>query len=184
MVLGAVLAGAVLISGVGLRATDSGPGFLGERMLRPSGSERTSTESAAPGSGGRTATCTVSVASSGSNDSSGRSNGFHDRLTLTYGPVPEAPEKRREWIDRYFSGSASPLPDALDGLVASDRAMLILPEACDAAGRPSAVTLWGESWSDGAEGRRAMPLSFASLPDVSVGGAARTCEAGGLHPPG
>lgn len=201
MALGAVLAGAVLISGVGLWATDSGPfkdrycwgaweqdsgpRFLGDYVLRDSGSERMSAESGAPGSGGRTATCTVSVATSGSggsDDSLGRSDdssagsggssaqptGFHDRLTLTYGPVPEAPEKRRAWIDRYFSGSASPLPNGLDGLVSTDRAMLILPEACDAAGRPSAVTLWGESWGDGPQGRHTMPLTIASLPDVST----------------
>ncbi len=191
VVLGAVLAGAVLISGIALWATDSspfkdrycwgaweqdsGPRFLGDYVLRDSGSERTSAESGAPGSGGKTATCTVSVASSGSGGSSSQPDGssaqpvgFHDRLTLTYGPVPEAPDERREWIDRYFSGSASPLPNGLDGLVANDRAMLILPEACDVAGRPSAVTLWGESWGDGPQGRRAMPLTIASLPDIST----------------
>ncbi|MFD3409796.1 hypothetical protein [Streptomyces cyaneofuscatus] len=198
VVLGAVLAGAVLISGVALWATDgppfkdrycwgawepdSGPRFLGDHVLRDSGSERTSAESGAPGSGGKTATCTVSVASwgsggssAGSGGSSARSDGssaqpagFHDRLTLTYGPVPDAPDERRAWIDRYFSGSASPLPNGLDGLVANDRAMLVLPEACDVAGRPSAVTLWGESWGDGPQGRRAMPLSIASLPDIST----------------
>lgn len=191
VVLGAVSAGAVLISGVALWATDSppfkdrycwgaweqdsGPRFLGDYVLRDSGTERTSAESGTPGSGGKTATCTVSVATSGADDSSAgsggssaQSAGFHDRLTLSYGPVPEAPDERRAWIDRYFSGSASPLPNGLDGLVASDRAMLILPEACDVAGRPSAVTLWGESWGDGPQGRRAMPLSIASLPDIST----------------
>lgn len=198
VVLGAFLAGAVLISGVALWAMDSppfkdrycwgaweqdsGPRFLGDYVLRDSGSERTSAESGTPGSGGKTATCTVSVASWASDDSSARSGGSsagsdgssaqpagsHDRLTLTYGPVPEAPDERRAWIDRYFSGSASPLPNGLDGLVANDRAMLVLPEACDVAGRPSAVTLWGESWDDGPQGRRAMPLTIASLPDIST----------------
>ncbi|MGA6171731.1 hypothetical protein ACPEIF_15960 [Streptomyces sp. NPDC012600] len=182
--LGAVLAGAVLISGVGLWATDSlpfkdrycwgaweqdsGPRFLGDYMLRDPGSERTSAESGAPGSGGSTATCTLSVVSAGSDGSATEPTGFQDRLTLSYGPVPEAPDQRREWIDRYFSGSASPLPEGLDGLVADDRAMLILPEACDAAGRPSAVTLWGESRGGGSTGGHATPLTIASLPDIST----------------
>ncbi|MCR8945983.1 hypothetical protein NW249_28135 [Streptomyces sp. OUCMDZ-4982] len=185
-VLAAALSGALLISGIGLWATDSwpfkdrycwdaweqdsGPRFLGDYVLRGSGSERRATESGTPGSGGGTATCTLTVTSSdsGSGSSSTSPTGFQDRLTLSYGPVPEAPDERRDWIDRYFDGSASALPDGLDGLVANDRAMLILPESCDVAGRPSAVTLWGESWGDGPKGRRAMPLTLASLPDTST----------------
>ncbi|WP_411079822.1 hypothetical protein [Streptomyces sp. cmx-18-6] len=182
-VLGAALAGAVLISGVGLWATDgrpfkdrycweswqqdSGPRFLGDHALGKSGSERVAVESGTPGSGGGTATCTLTVSSAVPDDDSPQPIGFQDRVTLSYGPVPEAPEERRDWIDRYFSGSASPLPDGLDGLVSNDRAMLVLPEACDVDGRPSAVTLWAESWGDGHRGKRAMPLSIATLPDVS-----------------
>ncbi|MFZ4264283.1 hypothetical protein [Streptomyces arboris] len=184
VVLGAVLAGAVLISGIALWATDSspfkdrycwgaweqdsGPRFLGDDALGKSGSERVTAESGTPGSGGKTATCTLTVSSSVPDDDSTQPITFQDRVTLSYGPVPEAPDKRRDWIDRYFSGSASALPGGLDGLVASDRAMLILPEACDVAGRASAVTLWAESWGDGHLGKRAMPLTIGSLPDVST----------------
>ncbi|MFJ6612803.1 hypothetical protein ACIQPT_21280 [Streptomyces sp. NPDC091289] len=181
-VLASALAGAVLISGGGLWAKDSGlfrdrycwdawqqdsgARFLGDDALGKSGSERSAVESGTPGADGKTATCTLTVASSVPDDDSDEPIRFDDRVTLSYGPVPEAPGKRRDWIERYFSGTASPLPDGLDGLVAEDRAMLILPEPCDVRGRPSAVTLWAESWGDGHLGKRQLSIGIGDLPDV------------------
>ncbi|MFE2291268.1 hypothetical protein [Streptomyces sp. NPDC059452] len=183
-VLGAALAGTVLISGVGLWATDSwplkdsycwgawkqdsGPRFLGEKGIALADARRASAESGTPGSDGATATCTLTVTSALSDSHSEEPTRFEDKVTLSYGPVPEAPGERRAWIDRYFNGTASPLPDGLDGLVADDRGMLILPEACDVDGRPSAVTLWAEGWGDGHLGKVAMSLSLGSESDVST----------------
>ncbi|PCG84922.1 hypothetical protein CIB93_17220 [Streptomyces sp. WZ.A104] len=181
-VLASALAAVVLVSGGGLWAKDSGlfrdrycwdawqqdsgARFLGDEALGKSGSERAAVESGTPGGDGRTATCTLTVTSSVPDDDSTEPIRFEDRVTLSYGPVPEAPDERYAWIERYFSGTASALPDDLDGLVAGDRAMLVLPESCDVKGRPSAVTLWAESWGDGHLGKRQTPLTIGTLPDV------------------
>ncbi|MFE5091110.1 hypothetical protein ACFRCI_12040 [Streptomyces sp. NPDC056638] len=62
---------------------------------------------------------------------------FEEQVTVEYGPVPAGVEEHRAWTARYFDGSASQLPDGLDGPVAGDRAVLVLPDTCDVGGRPS-----------------------------------------------
>ncbi|MFF3684385.1 hypothetical protein [Streptomyces sp. NPDC002187] len=182
LLVGAV-AGAVLATGIGLYATDSWPFrnaycwgawqensgayFLGEDALAKSGSERRGTESAPPSAERQNATCTVEVSSTVDDSDSDEPLTFKESVTVEYGPVPAEAGKRRAWMARYFHGSASPLPDALDGLVGSDRAMLVLPETCDVDGRPSVVTIRSESWGDGHLGRRAMPFSIGTRPDVA-----------------
>ncbi|MDQ1011108.1 hypothetical protein QFZ82_005593 [Streptomyces sp. V4I23] len=154
-----VLAGAVFATGIGLWATDSGPfkdaycwgawqqnsgpHLLGDEAVDESGAERRATESAPPSAGRPQGTCTVEVAS----------DDDEDKVTVTYGPLPAAADKRQEWITHYLHGSVSFLPDGLDGLVGGDRGMLVLPEACDVDGRPSVVTMHNENWSEGREGR-------------------------------
>ncbi|ROQ62657.1 hypothetical protein EDD93_5378 [Streptomyces sp. 840.1] len=181
-VLGGVLAGAVLLSGIGLWATDSWPfrdsycwgaweqdsgaSFLGEEALDRSGSERRATESAPPSAGRPHGTCTLAVTSEVEDDDSDRPLTFREQITLEYGPVPAGAKERRAWIAQYFHGSASPLPDGLDGLVAADRAMLVLPAGCDADGRPSAVTIRSESSGDGHLGKVAMPFAIGNSAEV------------------
>ncbi|MFE2167161.1 hypothetical protein ACFXB3_19175 [Streptomyces sp. NPDC059447] len=184
--LALVVGGAVLASGAGLyglSATgswpfrtsycwgawqeDSGPSFLGEEALGKSGSARRATESAPPSSARPNATCTVSVSSSVPDDDSSDPVTFDERVTLQYGPVPAPAEERRAWMAHFFDGSASPLPDGLNGLVGGDRAMLVLPEACDVGGRPSAVTIRSESWGDGHLGKKAMPFTIGKRMDVA-----------------
>ncbi|MFJ7066924.1 hypothetical protein [Streptomyces sp. NPDC101115] len=163
-VLVTVIAGAMIAAGtgIGLWATDTGPfredycwgawqensgaDFLGEEVLAGSGSERWATESAPPAAGRPHATCTVEVTSSDGDDDD------HGKVTLEYGAVPAGPEERRRWISHNLHGSASPLPDGLPGLVASDRGMLVLPAACDADGadgRPVTVTVRSEGLTMG-----------------------------------
>ncbi|MFD7979320.1 hypothetical protein [Streptomyces sp. NPDC059071] len=161
--LAVVIAGAMIASGagIGLWATDTGPfrdsycwgawqensgaEFLAEETIAESGSERWATESAPPAAGRPHATCTVEVASPphhyGDDD--------HGKVTLEYGTVPAGAEERRRWISQNLHGSASPLPDGLPGLVAGDRGMLVLPAACDADGRPVAVTVRSEGFTMG-----------------------------------
>ncbi|MEU6759382.1 hypothetical protein [Streptomyces sp. NPDC046685] len=146
---------------------DSGPDFLGEKALGKSGSERRAKESAPPSAAGPNATCTVTVTSSVPDDDSDDPLTFDERVTLAYGPVPAAVEERRAWIAHFFDGSASPLPDGLNGLVAADRAMLMLPDACDVSGRPSVVTIRSESWGDGHLGKKAMPFAIGNRMDVA-----------------
>lgn len=184
--LALVVGGTVLASGAGLyglsatgswpfRASycwgawqaDSGPSFLGEEALAKSGSARRATESAPPSSARRNATCTVTVSSSVADDDSTDPVTFDERVTLRYGPVPAAAEERRAWMAHFFDGSASPLPDGLNGLVGGDRAMLVLPEACDVDGRPSAVTIRSESSGDGHLGKVAMPFTIGARMDVA-----------------
>ncbi|MEU8509633.1 hypothetical protein AB0C40_34100 [Streptomyces brevispora] len=181
-VLGGVVAGAVLVSGIGLWATDSWPfrdsycwgaweqdsgaSFLGDEALGKSGSERRATESAPPSADRPHGTCTLAVTSEIEDDDSDRPLTFKEQITLEYGPVPAGAKERRAWIAQYFHGSASPLPDGLDGLVASDRAMLVLPAECDADGRPSAVTIRSESVGDGHLGKVAMPFAIGNSAEV------------------
>ncbi|MFB7554613.1 hypothetical protein [Streptomyces brevispora] len=181
-VLGGVVAGAVLVSGIGLWATDSWPfrdsycwgaweqdsgaSFLGDEALGKSGSERRATESAPPSADRPHGTCTLAVTSEIEDDDSDRPLTFKEQITLEYGPVPAGDKERRAWIAQYFHGSASPLPDGLDGLVASDRAMLVLPAECDADGRASAVTIRSESVGDGHLGKVAMPFAIGNSAEV------------------
>ncbi|MFD0025157.1 hypothetical protein [Streptomyces sp. NPDC058382] len=181
-VLAGVVAGAVLASGIGLWATDSwpfrdtycwgaweqdsGPSFLGDQALGKSGSQRRATESAPPSADRPHGTCTLAVTSEVEDDDSDQPLTFKEQITLEYGPVPAGAKERRAWIAQYFHGSASPLPDGLDGLVAGDRAMLVLPEACDADGRASAVTIRSESSGDGHLGKVAMPFAIGATTDV------------------
>ncbi|MFI7360211.1 hypothetical protein ACIBTP_40660 [Streptomyces avidinii] len=146
---------------------DSGPDFLGEKALGKSGSERRAKESAPPSATRPNATCTVTVASSVPDDDSDDPLAFDERVTVAYGPVPAAAEEHRAWIAHFFDGSASPLPDGLNGLVAGDRAMLVLPEACDVSGRPSVVTIRSEGWGDGHLGKKAMSFAIGSRIDVA-----------------
>ncbi|MDV9195116.1 hypothetical protein [Streptomyces sp. Wh19] len=184
---GAILAGtvaaAVLASGTGLWATDSRPfrdsycwgaweqnsgaPFLGDDGLARSGSERRATESAPPSADRHRASCTVTVTSTVPDDDSDEPLRFKEQVTVEYGPVPSDAEEHHAWTGRYFHGSASRLPDGLDGLVAGDRAMLVLPTACDVDGRPSTVTIRSESTGNGHLGRLAMPFTIGSRPEVA-----------------
>ncbi|MFI5763099.1 hypothetical protein ACIA8F_19425 [Streptomyces sp. NPDC051563] len=146
---------------------DSGPSFLGEEALAKSGSERRSEESPPPSPVRANATCTLAVASSVADADSTHPLTFDERVVLEYRPVPAGAEERRAWMAHFFDGSASPLPDGLNGLVADDRAMLVLPDSCDADGRPSVVTIRSESWGDGHLGKKAMPFSIGSRMDVA-----------------
>lgn len=181
-IVAGVVAGAVLATGIGLWATDSWPfrdsycwgaweqnsgaSFLGDDALGKSGSTRASTESAAPSAAHPRGTCTVYVTSEIEDDDSDEPLTFKESVTLEYGPVPAAAKDRRDWLTRFFHGSASPLPDGLDGLVAADRAMLVLPSQCDKGGAATVVTIRSESTGDGHLGKVAMPFSIGTRPDV------------------
>jgi hypothetical protein len=176
------MAGVVFVTGIGLYATDSWPfrdsycwgawqensgaRFLGEDVLGES-AERSGEESAPPSADQPRATCTVAVRSTVEDSDSDEPLEFEDKVTVEYGPVPEEAEARHEWLTRYFHGSAAPLPDGLDGLVAGDRAMLVLPEACDVDGRPAVVTIRSEGWGDGHLGKLAMPFTIATYSGVT-----------------
>ncbi|MEU6015863.1 hypothetical protein ABZ826_17925 [Streptomyces sp. NPDC047515] len=181
--LAGAVAGAVLVSGIGLWATgswplrdsycwgawkqDSGAAFLGDSGVARSGSERRATESAPPSAGRHHARCTVAVTSTVPDDDSAEPLRFKDQVTVEYGPVPTGVAEHRAWMARYFHGSASRLPDGLDGLVARDRAMLVLPGSCDVDGRPSTVTIHSESTGNGHLGRVNMPFAIGSRYDVT-----------------
>ncbi|ATW48276.1 hypothetical protein [Streptomyces peucetius] len=182
-VVGGLLAGVVLATGIGLYATDSPPfrdsycwgawqenggaRFLGEEALGKSGSGRKGTESAPPSADRPHGSCTVAVSSIVEDDDSDEPLTFDERVVVGYGPLPAAARERHAWMAQNFHGSASPLPDGLDGLVAGDRAMLVLPEACDVDGRPSVVTIHSEGWGDGHLGKLAMPFTIGAYSDVT-----------------
>ncbi|MFD7619878.1 hypothetical protein [Streptomyces sp. NPDC059802] len=182
-ILAGAVAGAVLVSGIGLWATDSRPfrdsycwgaweqnsgaAFLGDDGLAKSGSERSATESAPPSARRHHASCTVTVTSTVPDDDSDEPLSFKEQVTVEYGPVPAGAEDHRAWIARYFDGSGARLPDGLDGLVAGDRAMLVLPEACDVDGRPSAVTIRSGSTGDGHLGKVTMPFTIGTRSAVT-----------------
>ncbi|WP_406448539.1 hypothetical protein OG782_07095 [Streptomyces sp. NBC_00876] len=181
-VLAGAVAGAVLVSGTVLWATDSWPfrdqycwgaweqnsgaPFLGDEALGKSGSERRATESAPPSAQRPSGTCTLAVTSEVEDDDSDQPLTFKERITLEYGPAPAGFTERRAWIARFFHGSASPLPQGFDGMVATDRGMLVLPVTCDVNGRPSTVTIRSESSGDGHLGKVAMPFAIGSVNEV------------------
>ncbi|WP_241989850.1 MULTISPECIES: hypothetical protein [unclassified Streptomyces] len=181
-VVAGVVAGVVLATGTVLWATDSGPfresycwgawqqdsgaSFLGDGALDKSGSKRRATESAAPTAARPQGTCTVTVASEVADDDSDDSLSFREAVTLEYGTAPRGVKERRDWLARYFHGSASPLPDGLDGLVAGDRGLLVLPQACDDDGEPTVVTIRSEGTGDGHLGKVAMPFTIGTRTEV------------------
>ncbi|MCX4450036.1 MULTISPECIES: hypothetical protein [unclassified Streptomyces] len=181
-VIAGVVTAAVLATGTVLWKTDSwpfrdsycwgaweqnsGPFFLGDETLGKSGSERGSTQSAAPSAARPHGTCTVSVTSEVEDDDSDEPLTFEESVTLEYGPVPAEVKEHRDWLARHFHGSASPLPDGLEGLVAGDRGMLVLPSSCDRDGGPTVVTVRGESTGDGHLGKVAMPFTIGTRADV------------------
>ncbi|WP_437024074.1 hypothetical protein [Streptomyces sp. enrichment culture] len=182
--MGGILAGAVVAAGIGLYATDSGPfhstycwgawhedsgaPFLDDEKLEESGSRREGSETAPPSAEHPRATCWVEMTSTWDGDASQEPMRFGDRITVDYGPVPGGGTERHKWLAQNLHGSAAPLPDGLDGVVGSDRAMLVLPEECDVSGRPSAVTIRAESRGDGPMGEKT--LSSAIGPPTVVAG--------------
>ncbi|URN15924.1 MULTISPECIES: hypothetical protein [Streptomyces] len=156
----ALAAAALLATTAGLWATDTWPfrgdaysgaycwgawrehegeGLLGDRVLDERDARRVFEESSPPTAARPEGTCEVTV----------RERGGTERdvmqVTAVYGRLPSGEPDRRTWLARYLHGSAVALPDGLDGVAASDRAMLVLPAACDADGHPSVVTLDGRA---------------------------------------
>lgn len=70
----------------------------------------------------------------------GNAAGGHG-VTVTYGQLPEGDEDRRAWLVEHLTGTGSPLPEGLPGQADSRQGLLVLPPACDVAGRPSVVTV-------------------------------------------
>ncbi|CAL9401924.1 hypothetical protein [Streptomyces sp. enrichment culture] len=149
-----VAATALLATTAGLRATDTWPfrgdshcwgawqeregeGPLGDRILDRDDAERFSEESPPPTTDRPEGTCELTVRERGGTE--------RDVLSLSaaYGRPPADARDHRTWIAQYLHGSAAALPDGLDGVASGDRAMLVLPAACDVDGRPSTVTLDG-----------------------------------------
>ncbi|MBD9732201.1 hypothetical protein IGX29_10310 [Streptomyces sp. H28] len=182
-VMGGTLAAALLATGLGLYATDSGPfresycwgaweensgpPFLDDKKLDEPGSRRKSSETATPSAGHPRGSCWVEVTSGDGDDTTQDAVRFSEKVTVQVGPLPAAKTGRHDWLAQHFHGSAAPLPDGLDGMVGRHRAMLVLPEECDADGTPSVVTLRGESWGDGSAGRKAMPFGIGTYSDTT-----------------
>ncbi|MFW6692273.1 hypothetical protein [Streptomyces sp. MAR4 CNX-425] len=79
-------------------------------------------------------------------------------LKVTYGPAPEDPAERMEWLGDALFPDAVPLPDGLPGVVDAGNGLLVLPERCDTAdGRPTAVRMEG---TDGREQDYGTPHSL------------------------
>jgi hypothetical protein len=119
------------------RQVDGADRLLGDRLLEKSGAERISEESPPPTADRPEGTCEVTVRE--------RAGYERDLVTLSavYGRVPDGEKSHRVWLAEYLDGDLAALPDGLDGVASDDRAMLVLPAACDVDGRPTTVTLAG-----------------------------------------
>ncbi|WP_257002334.1 hypothetical protein [Streptomyces sp. WZ.A104] len=172
----------VLATGAGLWAADgrpfrarhcwgawyenSGPLFLSKDAIAGPESRRQSTQSKPPSDGAtEQATCDVTVTSP--LKLHGGTVEVKERVSLAIGRVPAEAGARRAWMAPYLDGSASPLPDGLEGVVARDRALLVLPEACDVDGRPSAVTILSAMWKQDAGEESADPFPIGSPHQVT-----------------
>lgn len=148
------VAGAVLATTVGLWATGTWPsraeshcwgawqedeieGLLGDGALDDA--VAVSTESPPPTAARPEGTCEMTVREEGGTERDVMS------VTAAYGRFPADEHEHREWIARYLHGGAAALPDGLDGVASRNHALLVLPAACDAGGRPTTVTLSGEA---------------------------------------
>lgn len=71
-----------------------------------------------------------------------RVSSVEQTLEVTYGPAPEDPGKRMEWLGDSLFPDAVPLPDGLPGVVDASSGLLVLPKRCDTAdGRPTVVRM-------------------------------------------
>ncbi|MEU1278953.1 hypothetical protein [Streptomyces sp. NPDC005805] len=148
----AIVTGALLATGIALYTTDSGPfrdsycwdgawqqnsgpAFLGDEILDDGASERREARSEAPTREKPRGTCVVEV------------RGDAERtVTVDYGPPPEDTTARKRWLFYFLHGTVTPLPDGLDGAVAEDRGLVVLPAACDTDAGPTVVTLRTTEW--------------------------------------
>src|SRR5690606_18192656 len=142
-VMGGTLAAALLATGLGLYATDSGPfrdsycwgaweansgpSFLDDGKLDEPGSHRKSRETATPSAGHPRGSCWVEVTSGDGDDTSQDAVRFSEKVTVQVGPLPAAKAGRHDWLAQHFHGSAAPLPGGLVGMVGGHRGMLVLP---------------------------------------------------------
>ncbi|WP_431780916.1 hypothetical protein [Streptomyces chumphonensis] len=143
---------------------DSGPALLGQRMLTDPGSQRTAEEEPAPSPERPASTCTVRVTSE---DDEG-SPVVEKTVTVSFGPVPEAREARREWLGAFVDATASRLPDGVPGLVNTEKGMVVLPEECDVDGRPSSVTISAGRTGNERLGLAAAPARLGAEYDVAT----------------
>ncbi|MEU9576632.1 hypothetical protein [Streptomyces chilikensis] len=120
---------------------DSGPGFLGDGLFGDDGGSRAGKETA-PTRERPTGSCEVTV-TGGYTSSDGDEVTIDQKVSVGYGPVPEAAEARLAMVqDGFLGGDVVPLPDGLPGTVNGRGGLLVLPESCDAQdGRPTVVTL-------------------------------------------
>ncbi|MCH0540178.1 hypothetical protein I3F58_11470 [Streptomyces sp. MUM 203J] len=153
---------ALFASGIGLWATDSGPfrdsycwgawqersgpGLLsGEHMGE--GEKVTATESAPPSASGEPAECEVTVTWK----RPGKADVSSQVVSVSYGRLPEEEQEHRAWLARFLPATMTPLPEGLDGTVAKNRAMYVMPAGCDVKGRPTVVTVHGNDRDIGRE---------------------------------
>lgn len=155
---------------------DSGPRLLGAREPDRSGSGRTAQEDGGLSAGAPQGTCTLLVTSGvqdshppapDDEDAHSGTIGFEKKVTVTYGAVPKDTDARLKWLGTFVTGSMTPLPDGVPGLVGRDKGMVVLPEGCDVEGRPSVVTISGGETGDGHLGLVRMPTSIGSEWDVA-----------------
>lgn len=196
--LAATAAAALLATTAGLWATDTWPFretycwgawqegddgifFDEEEFAGEQDAERLSEQSPPPTSGRPEGTCEVTVAWR-RKDGERRSAS----ISAAYGRPPAGEADHRAWLDRYLHGTTSALPDGLDGVVAKDRALLVLPAGCDVGGRPTVVT---PSSADAEEAPRILADMLVDLANTAMRTAgcapgeplARTSPIDGLH---
>ncbi|MGI5470882.1 hypothetical protein [Streptomyces sp. CA-132043] len=113
---------------------ESGPEFLADAALDDGGKRKA--EETAPTRQRPRGSCTVALRSE-------ETYGTEKiRITVRYGPAPEAATDRMKWLVGHLGDRAVPLPDGLPGAVDGNQALLVLPKRCDTRdGRPTVVTL-------------------------------------------
>ncbi|MFE5211121.1 hypothetical protein [Streptomyces sp. NPDC056600] len=122
---------------------DSGPGFLGDEAFGEDDEGSRTSEETAPTHERPTGSCEIVIAADYTSGYDGDEVTSDERVTVEYGPLPEAAEPRFEKLrDGFLGGDVVPLPDGLPGTVNAHGGLLVLPESCDTEdGRPTVVTL-------------------------------------------
>lgn len=143
---------------------DSGPRVLGEDALSAGGSR--SAEESPPTAGRPSGSCTLTVRAT--SEAGGEEISYADRVAVRYGAAPREAAERRAWLGEFLDARSVRLPGGLSGTVGRDRAVVVLPERCDAGGRPVAVTLRAHGRGASASGEAANPTVLGTDGQVAA----------------
>ncbi|WP_162130075.1 hypothetical protein [Streptomyces xiaopingdaonensis] len=161
---------------------DSGPEILGDAAFGEDGGSR-SGEETAPTRERPVGSCELTIAG-GHKRAFGTEVPADQRVTVEYGPVPEAAKTRLSRLQSdYLRADMAALPDGLPGTVGGGGGLVVLPKSCDTRdGRPTVVTMEASGTLSDGSGAGADLGGTSEVAVLLVAAANRGMEAAGCAP--